>query len=124
MNAILYLALFASSPAPSSDRVEGPIDLASLEVHRARSMAGCRGRFVVWRSSLVDEHDGQKHFDAWHKRDVHCFIRMAKGEDVPEDGRLIIEGIIWVWDVPSYTINGKRIEGWTMIRVENSRSRR
>jgi hypothetical protein len=29
-----------------------------------------------------------------------------------------IEGTLRVWNVPSYRINGRLIEGWTMIRVE------
>lgn len=121
MNGIIFLTLFTSVPTPIPDSVEGPIDLGTLSVNKARDLTGTRRKFVVWRSSLVEEHEGQKHFDARHAREVHCFIRLVEGQDVPDAERFTIEGTVRVWDVPSYRIDGGRlIEGWMMIRIEDA----
>lgn len=119
MNAILFLML-TSAPSPTPARVEGTIDLSTLSIPQARAIDGSRRKFIVWRSSMVDEHEGQKHFNAWHAREVDCFIRLVEGQDVPEAERFTVEGFLRVWDVPGYDVNGRRVEGWTMIRVENA----
>ena len=121
MDRLMFLfVMIGADPQPVLSRVEGPIDLATLSVARARDLTGIRCRFVVWPSSLTDEHEGQKNIDCWHSRGVHCLVRFEVGVDPPDAAHFAIEGTLRVWDVPPYTINGKHIDGWTMIRVENA----
>jgi hypothetical protein len=54
-------------------------------------------------------------------RDVHCLLIMAKGQDIPENGRFVVEATFRVWHVPSYRIGSTLIPGWTMWRLENAK---
>lgn len=121
MQTLFLLMLPASIPEPST-LVDAPIDLGRLDVHEARQMHGQRCRFRVWRTSLIDDTSGRPCFDAWNRHGLHCFVRMASGEKVPndDDGYIVLQGRLRVWDVPSFEIDGRRVEGWVMIRVENA----
>lgn len=78
-------------------------------------------QFRVWRTSLIDDTSGRPCFDAWNQDGLHCFIRMASGESIlNDDGYISPEGSLRVWDVPAFEIDGRRVEGWVMIRVENA----
>lgn len=123
MFTLLLFTLPIDAPRPTA-RVDAPIDLGTLSITEARLLHGVRGRFSVWRRSLVDECQGRLHFDAWNRFGHHCFVRLARGETIgDEPDSVVIEGTLRVWDVPSYTLNGKRFEGWTMIRIEWGRVR-
>lgn len=120
MNGIFFFGLVATATAPVPDRVVGPVELAELSIATAREISEARCRIIVRRSSLPDENEGQKYFDVWLRREVHSFVRLAPGVDVPDADEFMVEGILRVWDVRAYTINGKSMPGWTMIRVESN----
>ena len=120
MKAVLFLALVADASAPVLTRVEAKIDLATLSISQARDLHGSRQRVRVWRYDNDTEHDGRALVECWHARDVHCLLILRRGKEMPTHGRFIVEGILRVWNVPSYRINGTLIEGWTMSRIENA----
>ncbi len=47
-------------------------------------------------------------------------LRLVEGQDAPDAEPFVVEGSVSVWDVPSYFVNSRRVEGWTMIRVEGA----
>jgi hypothetical protein len=117
MITALCLMLF-NSPAPMSARIDAAINLSTITLTQARDLNGSRQRVRVRRYD--NEWDGRALVGCWHVRDIHCLLILRRGEEMQEHGRFVVEGTLRVWNVPSYRIGGRLIEGWTMIRIERA----
>jgi hypothetical protein len=114
MHGILFLTLLSNSAAPIPSRVDAAIDLSTITLTQALDF---RQSATGPRRCYDNEWAGRKLVECWHTRDLHCLLILRRGEALPEHGRFVVEGTLRVWN---YRINGKLVEGWTMIRVENT----
>ena len=46
---------------------------------------------------------------------------MAKGHEIPDHGRFVVEATFRTWHVLAYWIGGTFVPGWTMWRLENGK---